>query len=91
VAEAARNLAVLARRAGWKDQALSIALNAVALAQRRDRDRDRDVRALLTAEHLASQEAHSRPAVRSLVAGLLLSGRITPELRALDARARVHP
>ncbi|WAZ26562.1 hypothetical protein STRCI_008154 [Streptomyces cinnabarinus] len=28
VAEAARNLAVLARRAGWEEQALSIALNA---------------------------------------------------------------
>lgn len=62
---------------------------AAALAQRRSRDQC--VRALLTAEQLAPQETHSRPAVRSLIAGLLLSGRTTPELHALAARAGVHP
>ncbi|MFG2210955.1 helix-turn-helix domain-containing protein [Streptomyces sp. NPDC048638] len=200
VAEAARNLAVLARRAGWEDQALSIALNAAddpglrasrsgaaerglliqsaaySAARRGDREgmreltdeaaaiakdlggatalrdhgggfstatvqlhrisaefstgdpsaalaaaralppqslpsverraryytdvaaalaqrgrRDECVRALLRAEHQAPQETHSRPAVRSLISGLLLSGRTTPELRALAARAGALP
>lgn len=200
VAEAARNLAVLARRAGWEDQALSIALNAAddpalrasrsgaaerglliqsaaySAARRGDREgmreltdeaaaiaadlggttalrdhgggfspatvqlhrisaefstgdpsaalaaaralppqslpsverraryhtdvaaalaqrgrRDECVRSLLAAEHQAPQETHSRPAVRSLISGLLLSGRTTPELRALAARAGALP
>ncbi|WP_308294862.1 XRE family transcriptional regulator [Streptomyces sp. JJ66] len=58
---------------------------AAALAQRGRRDEC--LRALLAAEHQAPQETHSRPAVRSLISGLLLSGRTTPELRALAARA----
>ncbi|MEV8346446.1 XRE family transcriptional regulator [Streptomyces niveus] len=62
---------------------------AAALAQRGRREEC--VRALLAAEHLAPQETHSRPAVRSLISGLLLSGRTTPELRALAARADALP
>ena len=62
---------------------------AAALAQRGRRDEC--VRALLAAEHLAPQETHSRPAVRSLISGLLLSGRTTPELRALAARSGALP
>ncbi|MDP9616478.1 XRE family transcriptional regulator [Streptomyces demainii] len=59
---------------------------AATLAQRGRRDEC--VRALLAAEDQAPQETHSRPAVRSLISGLLLSGRTTPELRALAARRR---
>ncbi|GGU41471.1 hypothetical protein GCM10010289_73000 [Streptomyces violascens] len=62
---------------------------AAALAQRGRRDEC--VRSLLAAEHQAPQETHSRPAVRSLISGLLLSGRTTPELRALAARAGALP
>ncbi|GAB2818443.1 hypothetical protein [Streptomyces daliensis] len=45
------------------------------------------LRTLLAAEHQAPQETHSRPAVKSLISGLLLSGRTTPQLRAPAARA----
>lgn len=62
---------------------------AAALAQRGRRDEC--VRSLLAAEHQAPQETHSRPAVRCLISGLLLSGRTTPELRALAARAGALP
>ncbi|GGO59445.1 XRE family transcriptional regulator [Streptomyces lasiicapitis] len=62
---------------------------AAALAQRGRRDEC--VAALLAAEHQAPQETHSRPAVRSLISGLLMSGRATPELRALAARAGALP
>lgn len=47
------------------------------------------VRALLTAEYHAPEETHARPAVRSLVSGLLVSGRTTSELRDLAARSGV--
>lgn len=62
---------------------------AAALAQRGRRDEC--VRALLAAEHQAPQETHSRPAVTSLISGLLLSGRTTTELRALAARTGALP
>ncbi|MFE4023233.1 XRE family transcriptional regulator [Streptomyces sp. NPDC059101] len=62
---------------------------AAALAQRGRRDEC--LRALLAAEYQAPQETHSRPAVKSLISGLLLSGRATPELRALAARAGALP
>jgi helix-turn-helix protein len=42
--------------------------------------------ALLAAERQAPDEVHARPAVRTLVSGLLVSGRTTPELRGLAAR-----
>ncbi|WKX70834.1 helix-turn-helix domain-containing protein [Streptomyces sp. XD-27] len=44
------------------------------------------IRALLAAEHHAPEETHARPAVKSLVSGLLVSGRTTTELRGLAAR-----
>lgn len=62
---------------------------AAALAQRGRRDEC--LRAILAAEDQAPQETHSRPAVRSLISGLLMSGRTTPELRALAARAGALP
>ncbi|MBL1087287.1 hypothetical protein JK359_35925 [Streptomyces actinomycinicus] len=74
-----RSLPSLERRARYYTDV------AAALAQRGRRDDC--VRALLAAEHQAPQETHSRPAVRSLISRLLLSGRTTPELRALAARA----
>lgn len=51
--------------------------------------REECVHALLTAEHHAPEETHLRPAVKSLVAGLLASGRATAELRGLAARVGV--
>lgn len=47
------------------------------------------IRALLAAEHHAPEETHARPAVKSLVSGLLVSGRTTTELRGLAARVGV--
>lgn len=44
---------------------------------------------LLQAERCAPLETHARPAVKSLITGLLLSGRTTPELRGLAARTGV--
>jgi hypothetical protein len=49
--------------------------------------RDDCVRALLAAERVAPQETHTRPAVRAMVQGLLVSGRTTTELRGLAARS----
>ncbi|MFE1957725.1 helix-turn-helix domain-containing protein [Streptomyces sp. NPDC059479] len=51
--------------------------------------RDECVRALLTAEQQAPEETHSRPAVKAMVSGLLLSGRTTSELKGLAARCGV--
>ncbi|MER6217056.1 helix-turn-helix transcriptional regulator [Streptomyces sp. NPDC001674] len=51
--------------------------------------RDECIRALLQAEYWAPQETHARPAVKTLVSGLLVSGRTTPELRGLAARMGV--
>ncbi|MFF4299276.1 hypothetical protein ACFY0N_37120 [Streptomyces vinaceus] len=51
--------------------------------------RDECIRALLRAEYWAPQETHALPAVKSLVSGLLLSGRTTPELRGIAARTGV--
>ncbi|WP_235094852.1 hypothetical protein [Streptomyces sp. A1-5] len=103
VAEAARQLAVLARKANWHDQALSIALAVaphhlpsierraryctdIAAALRRWGRRDECIRALLAAEHHVPEETHARPAVKTLVSGLLASGKKTTELRGLAAR-----
>ncbi|WP_433326920.1 helix-turn-helix domain-containing protein [Spirillospora sp. CA-294931] len=52
--------------------------------------RDQCLAALLTAERIAPEETHGKPAVRELVAGLLASGRATPELRGLASRCRVR-
>ncbi|WUI04256.1 hypothetical protein OHR68_21455 [Spirillospora sp. NBC_00431] len=51
--------------------------------------RDQCLQALLHAERAAPQETHSRPAVRDLVTGLLVSGRTSPELRGLAARCGI--
>ncbi|AZQ70369.1 XRE family transcriptional regulator [Streptomyces luteoverticillatus] len=61
----------------------------VATAFARWNRRDDCIRALLAAEHHAPEETHARPAVKSLVSGLLLSGRTTTELRGLAARVGV--
>ncbi|WP_129287556.1 XRE family transcriptional regulator [Streptomyces sp. GZWMJZ-114] len=45
--------------------------------------------ALLAAERNAPQETHARPAVRSLISGLLLSRRVTPDLRRLAGRSGI--
>jgi hypothetical protein len=47
------------------------------------------LRALLAAEHHAPEETHARPAIRTLVSGLLVSGRSTPELRGLATRCAI--
>ncbi|MEU5608427.1 helix-turn-helix domain-containing protein [Streptomyces sparsogenes] len=60
----------------------------VATAYARWGRRDKCLESLLAAEHQASEETH-RPAVRTLISGLLVSGRTTPELRGLAARAGV--
>ncbi|MFF7402430.1 helix-turn-helix domain-containing protein [Streptomyces murinus] len=51
--------------------------------------RDECIAALLEAERLAPEETHTRPAVKAMINGLLVSGRTTPELRGLAARADV--
>lgn len=45
--------------------------------------------ALLDAERWAAEETRARPAVKAMLSGLLVSGRTTPELRGLAARAGV--
>jgi hypothetical protein len=42
--------------------------------------------ALLAAERQAPEETHARPAIHRLVAGLLVSGPVTADLRGLAAR-----
>ncbi|MFF4738274.1 hypothetical protein ACFY2W_20680 [Streptomyces sp. NPDC001262] len=61
----------------------------VATAFARWNRRDDCIRALLAAEHHAPEETHARPTVKSLVSGLLVSGRTTAELRGLAARVGV--
>ncbi|WP_421107035.1 helix-turn-helix domain-containing protein [Streptomyces sp. NEAU-S77] len=51
--------------------------------------RDQCIGALLEAERCAAEETHARPAVKAMLNGLLVSGRATPELRGLAARAGV--
>jgi len=51
----------------------------MATAYHRWGKRDACIASLLEAERAAPQEMHARPAIRSLVADLLLSGRTTPE------------
>ncbi|MBZ6473566.1 XRE family transcriptional regulator [Streptomyces griseocarneus] len=61
----------------------------IATAFARWNRQDDCIRALLAAEHHAPEETHARPAVKSLVSGLLVSGRTTTELRGLAARVGV--
>ncbi|MFI0409108.1 hypothetical protein [Actinomadura sp. 3N508] len=46
--------------------------------------------ALLAAERVAPEETHARPAIRTLVSGLLTTGRITPDLRQFATRCGVR-
>ncbi len=61
---------------------------ATALAQLGRREEC--VQALLAAEHHAPEETHARPAVQTLVSGLLTSGRVSPDLRGLAARCGIR-
>ncbi|MFF2921279.1 helix-turn-helix domain-containing protein [Streptomyces celluloflavus] len=80
-AVAPRNLPSTERRARYYTD--------IATAFARWNRRDECIRALLAAEHHAPEETHARPAVKSLVSGLLVSGRTTTELRGLAARVGV--
>lgn len=84
------------------DAARAIPLNALPSVERRSRyltdiavaldrlgRRQECVRALLTAEHHAPQETHARPAVKSLISSLLVTGPTTTELRGLAERSNV--
>jgi transcriptional regulator with XRE-family HTH domain len=51
--------------------------------------REECVNALLAAEREAPEETHARPAVRDLVSGLLVTGRVGPELRGLAVRCGI--
>jgi transcriptional regulator with XRE-family HTH domain len=61
----------------------------VARAHAQHGHRDQCLQALLAAERHAPEETHTRPAVRDLISGLLLSGPTTFELRGLAARCGV--
>lgn len=61
----------------------------IATAYARWGHRDKCIDALLAAEREASEETHARPAAKALISGLLVSGRTTPGLRGLAARAGV--
>ncbi|MUN36244.1 helix-turn-helix domain-containing protein [Actinomadura sp. NEAU-AAG5] len=52
--------------------------------------REEALRALLAAERAAPQETRTRPVVRELVSGLLVSGRTSPTLRDLAARCHLQ-
>jgi hypothetical protein len=51
--------------------------------------REECVTALLAAEREAQEEIHARPAVRDLISGLLVIGRVGPELRGLATRCGI--
>lgn len=61
----------------------------VATAYARWGRRDQCIDALLAAEAQAPEETHARPTVKTLISGLLVSGRTTPQLRGLASRAGV--
>lgn len=61
----------------------------VARAHGQQGHREESLRALLAAERTAPEETHARPAIRDLVTGLLLSGRVAPELRGLASRCGI--
>ncbi|MGW2838555.1 XRE family transcriptional regulator [Streptomyces sp. NPDC001493] len=64
-------------------------LTDVATALERLGRRQDCVRTLLSAEHHAPEETHARPAVKSLVSSLLVSGPTGTELRGLARRSGV--
>ncbi|MEV7282437.1 hypothetical protein [Streptomyces sp. NPDC093111] len=67
----------------------SRALGDIALTCDRLGRRTDCLNALLTAERLAPQETHARPATRSLIVSLLGSGPTSADLRGLAARSGV--
>jgi transcriptional regulator with XRE-family HTH domain len=67
----------------------SRALGDIAVTYDRLGRRADCVRTLLAAERLAPQETHARPATKSLISGLLVSGPTSMELRGLAARSGV--
>ncbi|MER7986488.1 hypothetical protein ABTY53_12925 [Streptomyces noursei] len=84
------------------DAARSISLKALPSVERRSRalgdiavtydrlGRRMDcVRTLLAAEQCAPEETHARPATKSLISSLLVSGPTSMELRGLAARSGV--
>ncbi|MEU0110693.1 helix-turn-helix transcriptional regulator [Streptomyces sp. NPDC006251] len=84
------------------DAARTISLKALPSVERRSRclsdvaaaldrlgRRQECVRALLAAEHHAPEETHTRPAVKTLISSLLVSGPTSTELRGLAQRSGV--
>ncbi|WP_416971997.1 helix-turn-helix domain-containing protein [Streptomyces sp. 4F14] len=67
----------------------SRALGDIAVTYDRLGRRSECVRTLLAAEICAPQETHARPATKSLISGLLVSGPTSTELRGLAERSGV--
>lgn len=67
----------------------SRALGDIAVTYDRLSRRTDCVRTLLAAERLAPQETHARPATKSLISSLLVSGPTSTELRGLAERSGV--
>ncbi|WP_416968239.1 helix-turn-helix domain-containing protein [Streptomyces sp. 4F14] len=84
---AARSISLKALPSGERrSRALSdIAVTCDRLGRRTD-----CVRTLLCAEQLVPQETHARPATKSLISSLLVSGPTSTELRGLATRSGVH-
>jgi hypothetical protein len=75
------NLPATERRARyWTDTARAYSMRG---------RRDDYIQALLAAEHSAPQEIHTRPAIRNLIHGLLVTGRTSHELRGLALRCGI--
>lgn len=67
----------------------SRALSDIAVTYDRLGRRSDCIRTLLAAEHCAPQETHARPATKSLISSLLVSGPASTELRGLAVRSGV--
>ncbi|MGN5630491.1 XRE family transcriptional regulator [Streptomyces sp. AC154] len=67
----------------------SRALSDIAVTYDRLGRRSDCIRTLLAAEHCAPQETHARPATKSLVSSLLVSGPASTELRGLAVRSGI--
>ncbi|MFF2065142.1 helix-turn-helix domain-containing protein [Streptomyces sp. NPDC058200] len=67
----------------------SRALGDIAITYDRLGRRSECVRTLLAAEHCAPEETHARPATKSLISSLLISGPTSTELRGLAARSGI--
>ncbi|RFU41375.1 XRE family transcriptional regulator [Actinomadura logoneensis] len=76
-----KNLPTIERRARY--------LTDTAAAHAMLDQRTECIDTLLQAERIAPQEVRTRPAVRRMVGNLMVTGRISPDLRALSARLRL--